>query len=196
MEDFCTATPLRTEVRAPTAGLRPNAPSSVPVFRLPPLLQSIPFRFNLNSEVGEHTLTGVDGRASRRPFARRIVSNARSFSEIGINRHAIGLSPLLRLWRVARRNAGLQTRSGVQPTGSVARATLTRTLEPFWCDRVFREGAENSDRGGLGPLFHFRVQTKISFHRPSPVQILRLPHQEMRRLQQQRQSRTNDFRVN
>ena len=37
---------------------------------------------------------------------------------VSVNRREMRLSPLLRLWRVARRSAGLQTRSGVQRVAS------------------------------------------------------------------------------
>jgi hypothetical protein len=40
---------------------------------------------------------------------------------------------------------------------SGARAVLTRTFEPFRCVRVFREGVENSARGGRAPQFRREV---------------------------------------
>ena len=41
--------------------------------------------------------------------------------------------------------------AGCAPHPAVVRAGLTRTLEMFRRERVFREGAENRDRGGRAP---------------------------------------------
>ena len=63
-----------------------------------------------------------------------------------------------------------ESRAGTRVSGpapvsnarTALRATLTRTLESFWCDRVFREGAENSARDGRASnsISDFEVQQK------------------------------------
>ena len=66
---------------------------------------------NPNPEVGENSILWCNWPHLATSLLRRDIS------DFGFHLRAISLSPLLRLWRVARRNAGLQTRSGVQRVG-------------------------------------------------------------------------------
>ncbi len=59
---------------------------------------------------------------------------------------------------------GEHTRLGcgrLRLAAGILRAGLSRTLESFRCDRFFREGAENSARGGRDPQASFRLETAV-----------------------------------